>query len=127
MKLTFQWLLRLLITLITIALLSILLMYYFALRSIPNYNKDYEVNNIIKDIEIVRDSKGVPHIFPNSDNDAYFGLGFVHAQDRLWQMTLMRRAAQGRLSEIFGKETIKSDEYIRRLDIYNISKNSVKV
>jgi len=125
MKLTFQWLLRLLITLITIALLSIFLMYYFSLRSIPNYNKEYEVNNIIKDIEIVRDSKGVPHIFPNSDNDAYFGLGFVHAQDRLWQMTLMRRAAQGRLSEIFGKETIKSDEYIRRLDIYNISKNSV--
>ena len=125
MKLTFQWLLRILIILSTIALLSIFLLYYFATRSIPNYDTEYKVSNLIQDMDIVRDNKGVPHIFANSDNDAFFGLGFVHAQDRLWQMTLTRRAAQGRLSEIFGKETISADEYIRRLDIYNIAKKSL--
>ena len=125
MKLTFQWLLRILIILSTIALLCIFLLYYFATRSIPNYDTEYKVSNLIQDMDIVRDNKGVPHIFANSDNDAFFGLGFVHAQDRLWQMTLTRRAAQGRLSEIFGKETISSDEYIRRLDIYNIAKKSL--
>ena len=54
----------------------------------------------------MRDRYAVPHILSTTDRDAFFGLGFVHAQDRLWQMTLMRRTAQGRLSEIFGPETL---------------------
>ena len=75
------------------------------------------IENKIEDIEIVRDNKGVAHIFGSSNDDVYFGLGFSHAQDRLWQMMLTRRTAQGRLSEIFGEETVKSDEFIRRLGI----------
>ena len=55
----------------------------------------------------MRDRYAVPHILSTTDHDAFFGLGFVHAQDRLWQMTLMRRTAQGRLSEIFGPETLR--------------------
>ena len=51
----------------------------------------------------MRDRYAVPHILSRTDRDAFFGLGFVHAQDRLWQMTLMRRTVQGRLSEISGR------------------------
>jgi penicillin G amidase len=56
----------------------------------------------------VRTNANVPHIFGPTDEDVFFGLGFAHAQDRLWQMTLMRRTAQGRLSEIFGARTAAS-------------------
>ena len=76
-------------------------------------------------MEIVRNNANVPHIFGKTAEDVYFALGFAHAQDRLWQMTMLRRTAQGRLSEIFGQRTEKIDELIRRLDIYPLSEQSV--
>ena len=73
-------------------------------RSLPEYDKDLAVAGAADEIEIVRDNAAVPHIFARSDRDAYFGLGYAHAQDRIWQMVLMRRTAQGRLSEVFGNQ-----------------------
>ena len=67
----------------------------------------------------------MPHIFGKTDADVYFALGFAHAQDRLWQMTMLRRTAQGRLSEIFGARTVKIDELLRRLDLYTLAQQSV--
>ena len=55
----------------------------------------------------------------------FFGLGYAHAQDRLWQMTLMRRTVQGRLSEIFGQRTVSIDTLLRRLDLYTLATASV--
>ena len=63
-------------------------------RSLPDYSDSYQVEGINGELEIVRDSNNVPHIFGESDDDVFFGLGFVHAQDRLWQITMLRRAAQ---------------------------------
>ena len=54
------------------------------------------------DVEIVRDADAIPHIFASNKLDGLFGLGYVHAQDRLWQMEFQRRVGHGRLSEIFG-------------------------
>ena len=72
-------------------------------------------------VEIVRDNSNVPHVFGQSDPDVFFGLGYAHAQDRLWQMTTMRRAAQGRLSEVFGTRTIETDKLLRRFDLYRLA------
>jgi penicillin amidase len=58
------------------------------------------------------DDFGVPHIYANNSIDAMTALGYVHAQDRLWQMELMRRIAPGRLSEI-GKVALKNDTFCR--------------
>jgi penicillin amidase len=69
-------------------------------------------------VEIVRDHEGVPHIFAPTTDDLFSALGFLHAQDRLWQMELTRRAGQGRLSEIFGERTLDSDIFLRTLDLY---------
>ncbi len=69
-------------------------------------------------VDIVRDREGVPHIQGQTLEDLYAGLGFVHAQDRLWQMELIRRAAQGRLSEVFGTPTVATDVFLRSLDFY---------
>lgn len=68
----------------------------------------------------------VPHIFGESDTDVFHGLGFAHAQDRLWQMMMLRRTAQGRLSELFGTTTVDVDSFVRRLDIYRLSVESVE-
>ncbi len=76
-------------------------------------------------VEVVRDREGVPHIFAKTIDDLYAGLGFVHAQDRLWQMELQRRAGQGRLSEIFGKDTFRNDVFLRTLDLYGHAERSL--
>ncbi len=77
--------------------------------------------NLARPVEIVRDNANVPHIFGATDAEVFFGLGFAHAQDRLWQMTTMRRTAQGRLSEVFGAATLEIDQLLRRFDIYTLS------
>ena len=68
-------------------------------------------------IDIVRDRYGVPHVFAGSEADAFFGQGFVHAQDRLFQMELMRRVAAGRLAEIVGTRALESDRFMRRVGL----------
>jgi penicillin G amidase len=75
-------------------------------------------------VEITRDSRGVAYINADRDTDAFFALGFAHAQDRLWQMELERRLAQGRLSEIFGKESVPRDAWMRTLGLYDSARSA---
>ena len=110
---------------ILFGLASFALAYYFASRSLPDYDMQADVIGITAPVEIVRDNANVPHIFGQSDHDVFFALGYAHAQDRLWQMTMLRRTAQGRLSELFGRRTVQIDSLIRRLDLYGLSVKSV--
>jgi penicillin amidase len=121
MALVFRWLIRLAATLLVIGVLSVSIVYWLASRSLPEYNAEVEVPNLERPVEIVRDNANVPHIFGPRDADVFFGLGFAHAQDRMWQMTTLRRTAQGRLSEIFGAATLETDQLLRRFDIYTLS------
>ncbi|MEO0931756.1 MAG: penicillin acylase family protein, partial [Pseudomonadota bacterium] len=121
----FRWLVRLATGLIFLCLALIALAYYFAARSLPDYNAERIVAGITTPVEIVRDNANVPHIFGSTDNDVYFALGYSHAQDRLWQMTMLRRTAQGRLSELFGERTLGIDEVLRRFDLYTLAVSSV--
>ncbi len=68
-------------------------------------------------IEILRDVDAIPHIRAASEADALFGLGYVHAQERLWQMEFQRRIAQGRLSEILGQATVDTDRLLRTIGL----------
>lgn len=119
----------LLVRLTTLALVltvSVVLFGYYVLsRSLPDYDRDVNVTGIEAPVEILRDTANVPHIFGATDADTYFGLGYAHAQDRLWQMTMLRRTAQGKLSELFGTATLPVDEVLRRLDIYALASQSV--
>jgi len=108
-----------------LALAATVLLYWFFSRSIPDYTEDFRLAGLTAPVEIVRDNANVPHIFGDNDSDVYFGLGLAHAQDRLWQMLLLRRTAQGRLSEMFGQRTIDSDRLLRRLDLYPLAVKSV--
>ncbi|MEM6341083.1 MAG: penicillin acylase family protein, partial [Pseudomonadota bacterium] len=122
----FQWLVRLVAGLIALCVLGVLLVYYLGSRSLPDYDDTLQVPGIGSEVEIVRDNANVPHIFGQSDEDVLFALGFAHAQDRLWQMTMLRRTAQGRLSEVFGRTTLEIDTFVRRLDLYGLAVRSVE-
>ncbi|WP_435258913.1 penicillin acylase family protein [Thioclava sp. FR2] len=121
----FRWLLRLVTGLIGLGLLVLLIAYWFLERSIPDYSEDFALSGLTAPVEIVRNNDDVPHIFGETDEDVFFALGFAHAQDRLWQMTMLRRTAQGRLSEVFGNRTLKIDELLRRYDLYTLALESV--
>ena len=123
----FRWLTRIATVLIVFCIATVAVLYWFFSRSIPDYSEDFAVAGINAPVEIVRDNANVPHIFGQSDDDVYFGLGMSHAQDRLWQMLLLRRTAQGRLSELFGQATVSTDRFLRRLDLYPLAVKSVAV
>lgn len=125
MLIAFQWLLRIFTGLIVLAVLGLGLVYYILTRSLPDYDEDFTVAGISAPVEIVRNNADVPHIFGATETDVFYALGFAHAQDRLWQMTMLRRTAQGKLSEIFGARTVKIDELLRRLDLYTLAQASV--
>ncbi len=126
MATTFVWLLRIFVALAIIVLLALICVYWFATRSLPNYSATHQVHGINQNVEIVRSNSNVPHIFGESDEDTFFGLGFAHAQDRLWQMTMLRRTAQGRLSELFGERTLRFDKLLRRLQLYTLAVAAVE-
>lgn len=121
---TFRWLLRIFAGLALLGALVATGIYFFLSRSLPDYSETFRLNGLSGEVEIVRNTHNVPHIFGQSDPDVFFGLGFAHAQDRLWQMQMLRRTAQGRLSEMFGRRTLRVDELMRRLDIYGLARTS---
>lgn len=125
MERVFVWLMRITLSVAAAAGLLVSFAYFFLSRSLPDYSKTVEFSHITEEIEIVRDTANVPHIFGKNDQDTLFALGYVHAQDRLWQMTMLRRTAQGRLSELFGAETLTVDMVVRRLGIYSASRASL--
>lgn len=126
MSTAFRWLLRTFIALAVLAGLAMVLASWLAARSLPEYDATHAVEGITAPVEIIRDNASVPHIFGETDADVFYGLGFAHAQDRLWQLMMLRRTAQGRLSEIFGERTLRTDELLRRLDIYPLATRAVE-
>ena len=100
-----------------LALTAAGLAYYLAARSLPDYDAGARIEGLEGPVEIVRDAHAIPHIFAQTDADAFLALGWVHAQDRLWQMEIQRRTAQGRLAELFGPEALPIDRSMRALDL----------
>ncbi|MFW9935247.1 MAG: penicillin acylase family protein [Candidatus Thorarchaeota archaeon] len=84
-----------------------------------------EIQGLTGEVHIVRDAWGVPQIFAGDINDLYLACGYVHAQDRLFQLDLYRRIAQGRLSELFGTTYLELDQYHRQLGFEAIANASV--
>ncbi|HZR27049.1 MAG TPA: penicillin acylase family protein [Vicinamibacterales bacterium] len=98
---------------VVLVLIALAAVYVLVRRSLPEYNATEQVAGITADVDIVRDRSAIPHIFAKTKKDALFGLGYVHAQDRLWQMEFQRRIGFGRLSEIVGPATIPQDRFLR--------------
>lgn len=92
----------------------------------PAYKGEIALKSIKKPTTVYFDEYGIPHIYADNQQDAITILGYVHAQDRLWQMELMRRISPGRLSEIFGDVMLKNDKFFKSLGIEEASKKAVK-
>jgi len=85
--------------------------------SLPVYEGELQAFGLKEKVKIYRDSLAVPYIFANNDEDVAFALGYLHAQERMFIMDVIRRAGAGRLSEIFGKETIPFDKMFRTMGL----------
>ncbi len=95
--------------------------YLWLLGSLPIVSGAITVAGLSAPVEIIRDRYGIPHIYADSATDAAFALGFVHAQDRLWQMEMSRRIGAGRLSELFGETSLGTDKFLRTLGVYRVA------
>jgi penicillin amidase len=86
-------------------------------NSLPVYEGSLQATGLKEKVEIYRDSMAVPYIFASNDEDAAFALGYLHAQERMFMMDLVRRAGAGRLSEVMGQETVPFDKMFRTIGI----------
>lgn len=84
--------------------------------SFPQIEGEINVSGLRSDVRIVRDEMGIPHIYADNLHDLFFAQGFVHAQDRFWQMDFWRHIGMGRLSDMFGESQADTDKFLRTLD-----------
>ncbi|MFC4096626.1 penicillin acylase family protein [Euzebyella saccharophila] len=106
-----------------IFLLFAFLIFGYSLK--PNYSGNQNLSGLSQEVTVHYDSYGIPHIYGANEKDAFKALGYVHAQDRLWQMELLRRIGSGGLSELFGKDLIGTDKFFLALGIDDASKEVV--
>lgn len=108
----------------SLALLLILGMLIFIFFHSPQYEGELEVSNLKEEVEVHFDKFGVPHIYAKDMEDAYRALGYVHAQDRLFQLEMMRRVGSGTLAELLGKDLLEIDQFFHTLGIPKHAKES---
>jgi penicillin amidase len=110
---------------VVVLLIAIVIISYSVLNSkLPSYNGEVKVTGVSNEVEIYRDEYGIPFIITEDEEDAIFALGYVHAQERMFQMDLTRRAGEGRLSEILGSKTIPFDKMFRTMGLYKLVEES---
>ena len=116
---------KILVAVLSLVVISVIAAFIYGLYLKPKYEGEVKLSTIEKETKVYFDEFGVPHIYASNSNDAMIALGYVHAQDRLWQMELMRRIASGRLSEILGSVTLKNDQFFVGLGIEEASAKAI--
>lgn len=96
--------------------------YLYLRASLPQGEGRIALEGLSAPVEVVRDGKGVVRIRAATLKDLFFAQGFVHAQERLWQMEFQRRVGQGRLSEILGEATLPQDRFLRTWGFYRAAR-----
>lgn len=96
--------------------------YWTFYRPLPDYNSSIQLSDLEDKVEIHWDTFGVPHIYASNKKDLYHATGYVHAQDRLWQMTLTQMAAEGRFAEFLGEELLPFDQLQRTIGFWRVAK-----
>ncbi len=91
----------------------------------PSYEGEAQLSNLSDEVNVYFDTYGIPHIYAQNEKDAFRTLGYVHAQDRLWQMEVLRRIGTGRLSEVFGGKMLDTDKFFLSLGIDEATNKTV--
>ena len=100
--------------------------YAYLKSTAPDYSGNLTVKAIHEPVEVLFDEFAVPHIYAENEEDAYYALGYVHASERLFQMEMIRRIAQGKLSEILGPDLLKTDMMFLTLGLHSHALESEK-
>ena len=112
---------------LAITIILLLIFGFFFTRNLkPTYDGKLKLANLQEEVQVFYDDYGIPHIYAQNELDARRSLGYVHAQDRLWQMELIRRIAAGRLSELFGEKLVRNDKFFSGLGIEEASEVTIK-
>lgn len=117
MKIVKRIVLGLVVVLLVVAFGGYAVLYHVAHRGIPDYDGRVALAGLQGEVEVLRDAFAVPHIYAQSETDLYRAVGWCMAQDRLFQMDLIRRVTMGRLSEVIGEKTLEVDLLMRALDM----------
>ena len=97
--------------------------YYFLKKKfLPQTRGNLKIQGLVDPVEVIRDRWGIPHIFARSETDLIFAQGFIHAQDRLWQMDFHRRLVAGRLAEVLGEVALPADRWMRILGMRRLQR-----
>ena len=113
-----RWLARALTALLLVLVLALGASYVYLRQSLPQLEGEAAITSgLTAPVDVVRDTYGIPHVFASSHADAAFGLGYAHAQDRLWQMEMNRRIGSGRLAEVLGPGALDTDRFLRTIGV----------
>lgn len=110
---------------VLLVLAAIAVCFVWLMSSLPRIEGRFPVKGLDLPATVARDTVGVPHISARSVRDAYFAIGWTHAQDRLWQMELQRRIGSGRLSELVGEPGLGTDRFMRTLGLRAVAETSL--
>ncbi len=117
---------KIVLSIIIILILFLIAFYFYIKGTKPLYSGEFSIKGIKKEVKVHYDKFGIPHIYAQNEEDAYFALGYVYANDRLFQTELLKRLSSGRLAEILGKDLVKVDKYMRVHGLREAAEKSAK-
>ena len=121
-----KWIKWFLGTLVVLVLIAVVLVYVMLYSQAPVYSGELKVSGLQEQVNVHFDQYGIPHIYANNEQDLYTALGYIHAQDRMFQMELLRRVGGGRLAEILGPDLLEVDKFFRTLGVSEAADRSVE-
>jgi len=119
-----KWLKRILLSLSVLLFVLCAGIYFYLQSQKPVYSGELRLTGLSDKTEVFFDTYGVPHIYGKNEADVFRALGYIHAQERLFQMELIRRVSSGRISELFGSSVLDVDRFFRMLGILEHAKAS---
>jgi penicillin G amidase len=96
-------------------------------RPFPNVAGEIEVPGLGAEVEVLRDGQGIPHVYADTAQDLFYAQGFVHAQDRFFEMDFRRHVTSGRLAELLGPDALETDMYIRAMGWRRIAEEELSL
>ena len=120
-----RWPGRILAVLLLLAVSAVGALFLYARSSIPDFDGRKSIAGLELPVTVIRDDNAVPHIFAANESDAYRALGYVHAQDRFFQMEMNRRLGAGRIAEIAGEAALPIDRFMRLFDFSGLAAQAV--
>ena len=96
-------------------------------KSFPQIDGEIQLEGLDAPVDIYRDEMGIPHIYATTRHDLFFAQGYIHAQDRFWQMDVSRHIGSGRLSEMFGDSQLDTDSFLRTLGWARVAEDELKM